>query len=116
MLLEDITLHACERFAERAMCLPKGTRLNRAQSTPIAQRIISLLEEYHPIHDGIDAGSFTIKDQEIIIVKEDGRVVTVKEYISIPDPAFQGGMRRQLKNKRRDEAREKGHRFIPKEF
>jgi len=114
MTLENITLHACERFAERAMGMPEGIKLLREKSQPIALRIYNMLLEKYPLHDGLPSGHFPIKEQGIIIVKEDGNVVTIKEFA--PLAAYSGGMRSQLKNKRKDKPRTKSYPHKPKEL
>ncbi len=75
MLVEDVSRHAADRYCERVMELDiRG--LTDEQFEGIAKKIIGELSKHHPDHEVIASGVFGIDDYKV--VKEDGRVVTVK--------------------------------------
>ena len=110
-----VSLHAAERFAERVMGL--NVELSYEQAIAISYKIKDMLDATHPIHKNLPDGQFSIPDQDITIVKEDGRVITVMVLNKVINPKFKGGCppnRRKKRNARIP--REKGQPYNPEDF
>ena len=70
-----ITTHAVRRFAERVL---KQDIKTTEQLEKLRLYIADMIESLHPNHTSADKCVLTCKDYDCRIVKEDGRVVTIK--------------------------------------
>lgn len=73
-----VTLHAIERFIERAMEIEVPETVSEDMQKQISHRIYQLLDDNFPIHNQLGAATFPITDLGIKIVKNNYRIVTIK--------------------------------------
>ncbi len=111
---KKVSRHAAERFIKRAMGIELTAENYPSEEMLIAVslRMIQLIDQTFPGHESIPDGHFSIKSDDVIFVKEEGKLVTVKYLSAQPgNEPFKGGLPRRLKNKR---AKNGGR--LPKEF
>lgn len=72
-----ITHHAIDRFAERIL-KQRDLVTNEDKRIEIANYILSLLEDSHPLHRKVKDGEFIFHEYNIGIVKTNYKVVTIQ--------------------------------------
>ena len=77
--IDLVTIHACERYAERVMGIPNITEgcLNFEQRYKISELITRILLEKYPNALSYADGRFTIPEEDVVIVMSDSVIVTI---------------------------------------
>jgi hypothetical protein len=107
-IADFVTRHAAERYAERILKI--NIEVDVFTHYPLGRALYEMLNEYHPSHVNYKCGIFVIKEEDIRIIKDDNRIVTVKSFDTALAPEFDGGVLKSKKKNFRIKRRE------PKEF
>ena len=95
-MIEDcrpiVSIHAIQRFIERAMGMKAPKRVPADIQVQISEKILNLLDEHYPLHTKLSEGDFRIKALGIVVIKADNRVITVKKIVNEQSQAFRGGI------------------------
>lgn len=84
-----VSIHACERYAERIMELgDMEDKLTFVQIEGITNMILRILNEEHPQNIHFKNGSFTCKNHDCVLVMKDRVIVTVKYIEPLDDLRF----------------------------
>lgn len=97
-----VSVHAVERFMERAMDLePKKHILTIDQMAILSKKIWDTLEETYPNHVHMPDGKFNIKKERLTFVKHNGKIVTVTRFTESEevDTDLKGGRMRRVRKR-----------------
>ena len=100
--IDLVTVHACERYAERVMGIPDITEgcLSFEQRYRISELIARILFEKYPKALSYGEGRFTIPEEDVVMVMVESVIVTITGIESnVQEVDQRGGMHRR-KNKR----------------
>ena len=96
-----VSNHAVKRFIERVMEMPSPEIVPKTAKDQITEKVLNLLNEHYPLHEQLSSGSFKISDLGIVIVKDNDRVVTIKQINNDEAPSYRGGVMKSGSKKKK---------------
>ena len=89
-----VSLHACEKYAERIMGVtpPEGKVFSDEKIKSIQELIMRILVECHPNALTLGEGTFECKKYDCKLCMQNGIITTIKDYSNKDRKRFYGGI------------------------